>query len=408
MKIYEYIRGENDRTIKLFGCPIMEQTSDYMTSIRTQKFLGGIVTTSRVNNLQNCSFDKEIKVLNFPFLRRYEQDNYKTYSILGKTIRKVSLLNSFKREYFKYFDKKYDDIYILRANSGEIYLILAYLIDAYIKKNGSKNPLLVATNKYHVDIIKMICPDIPYVYVKKWKFNITSNIFKIDNFRFFLLFKFSYFKQVELDIKENPLGQHHYFKSILNKLELTENDISMRKMVVPPEDERSMLDKIAKTGLNINNFVFLAPEAQSCKLYDEDFWVELINRFQEKGIDVFVNLTKNDIKLKGAKDYKTCGLTFSEAFALAKHSKRIVSLRSGFTEFLLQTGVPTDVLYTKFRHRHFFDDMDVYQVMSGFGISQIPFVDKSKVRAFNTFEISQKECLEEILEGCNNYNYEVL
>jgi hypothetical protein len=275
----------------------------------------------------------------------------------------VSLLNIFKKEYFKYFDKKYDDIYILRANSGEIYLTLTYLIDALIKKNGSKNPLLVATQKYHVDIIKMICPDIPYVYSKKWHIRINGTTFNIDNFRFFLLFDSRHFKQVELDIKENPLGQHHYFKSILNKLELTENDISMRKMVVPPEDERSMLDKIAKIGLNINNFVFLAPEAQSCKLYDEDFWVELINRFQEKGVDVFVNLVEDDIKLKGAKDYKTCDLTFSEAFALAKHSIKIVSLRSGFTEFLLQTDVPIDVLYTKFRHRTFFDDMDVSKKM---------------------------------------------
>jgi hypothetical protein len=145
--------------------------------------------------------------------------------------------------------------------------------------------------------------------------------------------------------------------------------------------------------------VFLAPEAQSCKLYDEDFWVELINRFQEKGVDVFVNLTEDDIKLKGAKDYKTCDLTLSEAFALAKRSKKIVSLRSGFTEFLLQTDVPIDVLYTKFRHRHFFDDMDIYHVMLGFEISQIPFVDKSKVREFNTFEISQKCCMETILNS---------
>ena len=45
MKIYEYIKGENERAAKLFGIPIMEQTSDYMTAERFQKFLGGIVTT---------------------------------------------------------------------------------------------------------------------------------------------------------------------------------------------------------------------------------------------------------------------------------------------------------------------------------------------------------------------------
>jgi hypothetical protein len=399
MKIYEYIKTESERTAKLFGFPIMEQTFDYMTAERIQKFLGGIISTIKVNDHYNASTDKKIMFFGYPIIRRFEQNNYRIYSMFGKTVRKVSILKIFKKVYFKYFDKKHDDIYILSANSGEIYLTLTYFIDALIKKNGSKNPLLVATNKYHVDIIKMLCPDIPYVYLKKWYLHVNGMSFIIDNFRFFLLYDSPYFKEVEIDIKNNPLGQHHYFKSILNKLELTENNISMRKMVVPPEDERSMLDKITKTGLNINNFVFLAPEAQSCKLYDEDFWVELINRFQEKGIDVFVNLTKDDIKLKGAKDYKTCKLTFAEAFALAKRSKKIVSLRSGFTEFLLQTDVPIDVLYTKFRHRQFFDDMDVYHVMLGFGISQIPFVDKSKVREFNMFEKSQRDCLEEILEG---------
>jgi hypothetical protein len=397
VKFYECIKSGDNKTIKFLGFPIMETTFDYMVSQRTQKFLGGIITTCKSRTPNNDCTDKEIKIFNLPFVRHLEQNDCSEYSVFGKTVCNISLLKTFKKEYFKYFDKKYDDIYILSANSGEIYLTLTYLIDAFIKKNNSKNPLLVATKKYHIDIIKMLCPDIPYVYVKKWKINITSDVFEIDNFRFFLLFNLQHFKQVEMDIKNNELGQNHYFKSILKKLGLSEKDISMRKMTVPLEDERSMLDKIAKIGLNINNFVFIAPEALSCNLLDDNFWVELINKFQEKGIDVFVNLADNDINLEGAKDYKTCDLTFSEAFALAKRSKKIVSLRSGFTEFLLQTDVPIDVLYTKFRHRHFFDDMDIYHVMSGFGISQIPFVDKSKVRAFNTFEISQRECLDNIL-----------
>ena len=51
MKVYEYIKGENKRTAKVFGIPIMEQTSDYMTEHRLQKFLGGVVTTYKTNDL---------------------------------------------------------------------------------------------------------------------------------------------------------------------------------------------------------------------------------------------------------------------------------------------------------------------------------------------------------------------
>lgn len=119
----------------------------------------------------------------------------------------------------------------------------------------------------------------------------------------------------------------------MNKLGMTESDLTYRKVMIHLEDERSMLEKVSKTGLNLDKFVFIAPEAQSCKLYDEDFWCELINQFQAKGYDVFVNLVEDDVKLKSAIDYKTCDLNFAEAFALARRSKKIVSLRSGLQNF---------------------------------------------------------------------------
>lgn len=399
MKLYEYIREGNKQTAKILGFPVIEQTSDYMTTERIQKFLGGIVTTLKVTAPHNDCSQKEIKIFGFSCIKRLEQNNCRTYFLFNKIIRRISLFDTFKEKYFKYFDKQYDDIYILSANSGEIYLTLTYLIDILIKKNGSKKPLLAATQKYHLDIIKMVCPDIPHTYIKKLKLNIVGNTFKIDTFRFFLLYDTPYFKQMENDIKNNPLGEQHYFKSILKRLNLTNEELSIRKITVSREEEQNMLKQITTTGLNMENFVFLAPEAQSCKLYDEDFWVQLINILQEKGYDVFVNLVNNTVKLEGALDFKTCKLNFAEAFALAKRAKKIVSLRSGFTEFLLQTNVPIDVLYTKFKHRHSFNDMDIYHVMSGFGLKQLPFVDTSKIQELDTFEMSQHDCIKKILEN---------
>jgi len=398
MKLYEYIKGEEERTAKILGYPIMVQTTDYMTSERYQSFMDGLITTKKVNNPYTEQSEKDIKFLGKSIIKRREEGSYRNYYIGGKLFRKVSLIDEFKKRYFKYFDKKHDDIYILRANSGEIYLTLTYIINTLIKRNGSKNPLLLATQKYHVDMIKMLCPDIPYIYIGKLRLKIAEDVFKIDNFRFFMLFNNYHFKDVEMNIKDKPIGETHYFKSIMERLNLTEQDLIYNKISILPSDEQNMLKKVKELNLNLDKFVFLAPEAQSCKLYDEDFWCELINRFKNNGYDVFVNLVEDVIKLRGAIDYKTCYLTFGEAFALASRAKKIVSLRSGFTEFLLQTGVPIDVLYTKFRHRHFFDDMDIYHVMSGFGITQIPMIDKEKVREFNMYEIAQKECLERILK----------
>lgn len=401
MKIYEYKREENERTALIFGIPVMKQTSDYMTSERYQEFLGGLITTRKLNSKESDSSNKEIKILGKSVIKRAEENNYRVYSFLGKEYKKVSLLKEFKKLYFKYFSNEYDDIYILRANSGEIYLTLTYLIDSLIKKNGSKKPLLVATQKYHIDMIKMICPDLPYVYIKKLNLKVVGDTFVIDKFRFFLLFDSVHFRKVELDIKENELGKHHYFKSILDRLDMSEDDLKMRKMNVLHSAEQSMLEKVEKTGLNLNKFVFLAPEAQSCKLYDEDFWVVLVNKLQEMGYDVFVNLVEKDIKLKNAIDFKTCDLSFAEAFALAKKAKKIVSLRSGFTEFLLQTNVPLDVLYTKLRHRHIFNDMSSYHFLHGFGLIQLPFVNVDNIQEFNMFEMAPAECLERIIENLN-------
>lgn len=397
MKLYEYIREENTRFLKILGIPVLEQTSDYMTDERIQKFLNGIVTTIKITDPITVCIKKDVQVLGHSILKRNEEKNYRNYYFFNKEVVKISILKKFKRQYFKYFNQNYDDIYILQANSGEIYLLLTYIIDTLMKKNQSKAPLLVATKNYHVDIIRMVCPDLPYVYIKNFNLNITGSSFNIDKFRFILLFDSTHFKQTENSIKDKPIGEVHYFQSIMDKLNIIKDEISMRKIKIPTEDTQHMKEKVSKIGLNLDKFIFIAPEAQSCKLYDEDFWCSLINSLQDKGYDVFVNLVSNDIKLKGARGFKTCKLSYVEAFALAKHSKKIVSLRSGFTEFLLQTGVPMDILYTKFRHRHFFDDMDIYHVISGFGITEIPYIDKTIVREFNTFETSPSKCIETII-----------
>ncbi len=253
-----------------------------MTAERHQSFLNGLITTVKVNNQYDDSSKKEIKFLGHTFSCRSEENNYRIYTLFGKEICRISLLNKFKKEFFKYFSDN-DDIYILRANSGEAYLILTYVIDALIKRNGSKKPLILATQKYHVDLIKMICPDIPYVYAKKLRIRLAGESFNIDKYRFFLLFDNKHFKNVENDIKCSTKGEHHYFKSILNALDMTKEDISMRKIKVPNEYENSMLKKIKKTNLNMEKFVLIAPEAKSCKLYDEDFWCTIINQLQKIG-----------------------------------------------------------------------------------------------------------------------------
>lgn len=148
----------------------------------------------------------------------------------------------------------------------------------------------------------------------------------------------------------------------------------------------------------MNNFVFLAPEARSCQLMDNNFWIKLINTLNANGYDIFVNMVDNILDLKDAK-YKTCELTYSEAFALAKRAKKIISLRSGFTEFLLQTETPIDVLYTKFKIRHYFRDMAVEEVMAGFGIKDIPNTSHLPIKEYNSYNFTSEELIQKLINN---------
>lgn len=138
MKLYEYIKSKNSRTLKILGFTIMTKSVGGGKSV--QKILGGLVTTFRISF--GYLYEKEIKLLGCSFSIRYDENNYLTYSIFGKTIYKISLFNirakRFKKRYFTYFDRQYDDIYLFNTNSGEVYMTLAYFIDALIEKIGAK------------------------------------------------------------------------------------------------------------------------------------------------------------------------------------------------------------------------------------------------------------------------------
>ena len=218
----------------------------------------------------------------------------------------------------------------------------------------------------------MICPDIDYIYIKRFNMFVKSETvdFRIDNFRFFQAFSHKHFMQVEIDIKNDETA--HYFKSILEEFNLTQQDIETRETLEIMSSVKSMLEKVKEINLNLDKFVLMAPEAHSCTLINNEYWIELINKYKNEGYDVFVNLVGDEIDLAGA-NYKTCYLTYSEIYSLAKRAKKIIMLRSGLTELFLQTNVPMEVLYTKFRDRILINSMEVEQVKRGFSLKNIPY-----------------------------------
>ena len=130
---------------------------------------------------------------------------------------------------------------------------------------------------------------------------------------------------------------------------------------------QQIAQEIKNIGLNIEKFVLISPEANSCELLKNSFWVNLINDLTQQGYDIFVNIATDCVNLDGAK-YKTCKLSYSEAYTLALRAKKIYSLRSGFTEFLLDTKVPMEVYYTKFRN----NNITAEQIHNEYGLLKIP------------------------------------
>ena len=61
-----------------------------------------------------------------------------------------------------------------------------------------------------------------------------------------------------------------------------------------------------------------------------------------------------------------------------KKVKAVISLRSGFSEFLLPTGIPNISVYTKFRKKTK-NAFSVDKGIEGFSMLKIHFVDKNKI-----------------------------
>ena len=392
MAIFENRKKGHSRIIKLFGNVIYITTSGYKR--KTQRFFGNFISTQKTND-ENDNQIKVTKILDYVISKRETTERYRKTYFLGKLVSFVDLNKKFTKKYKKHING-YKNIIIIHSNSGEAYLFLTYVLDAFLKKNNiDKNILLVATKKYHMDLINLLCPEIPHCYIARMRL-LKKNYININGYNCYMVFTGQHFVQVENDIKNSPLNTAHYFYAITDELGIKKEDLGFRQVKISEDLKNRVITKARKIGLNLDKFVFIAPEAVSCEEYDNEFWVDLCKELQHNGYDTFFNIVDKDTDIVGC-SYKTCNLTFAEAFVLAKMSKGVVSLRSGLTESLLQTNVPLFSLYTKFRDRYVFNDMDIEYVLSGFGLNKLPNVDTQKVFEFNMSEENNEKVINQII-----------
>lgn len=340
-----------------------------------KSYFNGLIKTDRIFKSYKYEVFHYVYLLNFKIIEKFEDGEYIYYNFLNKLIKKISVENYLEARFTKLAGKDKDYAYVLSANSGEIYLFLTYLLDSLIKKDGAKNPILIATKKYHIDLIKMIVPEIPYLHSKQLYTNIKKEKFVIKGVNFKVIFLNDHFLRVEKNISDKNFKEAHYFTEMIKTLELTEQDVKQRKIKLLSESESSMLQKTQKIGLNLENFVIISPEANSCQALPNKFWEDLIEAKQKEGFDIFVNVALDKFLLNNI-DYKTCYLSYAEVYALALRAKKIYSLRSGLTEFLLQTNVPIETYYTGF----FKSNLTAEVIRSGFSMNKIPNVNNNLLK----------------------------
>lgn len=317
------------------------------------------------------TFTKEIRFLGLTcFKKKFSQGREKFY-FFGFAIFSVDSKHTMYKEIIRRIGKQYTNIYINFNCSGETYLYLSYL-------KPKSSSVFIATQKYHVDLCKMMHPNIDCIYIPEvLQLRGFDDIYKEHymEYIFYNILPFNHFVKLENNLRKGL--DVHYCKEICKTMEI-EYSQNAKFPMISQSSKISALNKANRIGLNLNNFIFLCPESQSNEDSNDGFWKNIVEDLYNKGYDVFLNILKLSPKYGTA---KTCFLTFEEAYYIASLSKEIIGLRSGFIEYLTSLkNIPITCYYTDFKDRGLLPALDVHRVIKGFSLKYLPNVDTKNIK----------------------------
>ena len=397
MRLFYNEKVKNTRTLSVLGIPILQVEDDENT--RIQRFFVNLFSTEKVKS-PVCE-KKVFKILGFPVSERIIEDNFLKFTYLKILKKQISLADDFYRKYLKNIKTGFDDVYILHSPSGEMFLFFAYLVKAVLKKNGSKTPLFVALRKYHQDILKLYFPEAHCICLDDLKLKVTNDFCVAHGHNFYMIFAQKHFQNVEKSIFENEIGEVHYFNSILHALALKAEDITEPVIHINDEVKQNVEQKIREIELKQDNFVIIAPEARTCEELPITFWEKLVQELRARNIDVFLNATNKKYLMC---DCKSMPLDYQEVYCLAQKAKGVISLRSGFSEFLMSTKIPNVAIYTKFRNRQEYA-FSVEKGISAFTMTKMPYVNADKIKELNSDSFrTEDELLKATIKEFDSFN----
>lgn len=353
--------------------------------------------------------EKEIRIFEHPVLT-YGCDNY-DFNDAHSYEKYINILphKGIREEFFDNIlqqlsnDTDYDDIYICRmAAIGDSYM-LTLMITNWLKKNNSKRPIVVGLKDTTEEAFKLLKPDIicKKISFNKRKaleifYNDTENKgFEYKNKRFFSYIN----KQIIFDIHKNIANcfQRQNFEScsFLKNLESYYAPLSGESNIPQISDYTKInaLQLVQSTGLNIDNFIFISPDASSNEKYDKEFWLDLIDELKRYGYDIYINSTDPEVDIPNTvKNIENLETTYY----LAQRAKAIISLRSGLNDFLSTVNIPQHILYTKFACN---DIKSAEENILAFSLKYLPNVNTDNIYEYNTEELTKQEIISLIMKG---------
>lgn len=215
MKLYEYSKNNNSLILKICGLTIIKYVKKYakdnIVKIRHRYFLSNFIETIKyMDHLRNYT-RKDVKIFSRLISSSVEREYTTYYYLFNKKIFTISITKKLNK--YLHLFRQYDGIYITNSNLGETYLFLAYMLEAHIKQNQIKNPLIVITKQYHWQIIKLLQLNINYILLEDILGDAqrlpTSTIYK--NKKFFVVMSSKYY--VEASKQYLQLQSHLFFIS---------------------------------------------------------------------------------------------------------------------------------------------------------------------------------------------------
>ena len=260
---------------------------------------------------------------------------------------------------------------IVECNMGEAVI---YALTSECWYDGGT---VLGTKKYHKEIFKMICPNIPFLLLPS---NIEipfTGVLKTKRYEFSFVLRNSDLGQMNLTRTPFFFNWQKYLGKDLSK-------IMYPTPVISKEAEKSALQKLKKMGLSLNKLIFLSEEALSLNPLPEKFWESIKEKIKSKNMQFFVN------KSKGNTDEV---LTVEEAYFVANNSKMIIALRSGLIDLLCLCKVPLRIIYGV---NNFYGDIQRMYTLTVF-----PFCHKDLVE-YNINNTSVEDIQNQLIKEIDN------